>query len=96
MAGVDDDVDGGQFMLMQPKRFTNQTSDAVTPDCITDHSRRDRQAQPGMRSAIVTREDGEEVVGDASRVAIDAIEFRFLPEAVCRCERPRRELQAEW
>lgn len=48
-----------------------------------------------MRSAIVAREDGEQIVGEAACVSIDAIEFGFLPEAVCRSERPGRRLQVE-
>ena len=28
---IDDDVHGGQFMLMLTKRFSNQALDAVTP-----------------------------------------------------------------
>lgn len=35
---IDDDVHGGQFMLMLTKRFSNQTLDAVTPHGVTDNA----------------------------------------------------------
>lgn len=95
MASVDDDVDCGQFMLMQTKGFANQTPDAIASNCIANDTRRDRESQPGMRSAIVARKDGEQIVGEAACVSIDAIEFGFLPEAMCRSERPGRMLQVE-
>lgn len=39
---IDDDVHGGQFMLMLTKRFSNQTLDAVTPHGVTDNACGDR------------------------------------------------------
>lgn len=41
------------------------------------------------------REDGKEIICETARVFVDAIEFGFLPETLCRCERPRVNLQVE-
>ena len=41
-ARVDYDVHRGQFMLMQTKRFTNQTLDAIATNRIADQASSDR------------------------------------------------------
>src|SRR5688500_10678746 len=92
-ARVDYDVHRGQFMLMQTKRFTNQTLDAIATNRIADQASSDRQTQSRMRTAIMPCKDGEEIISEAARVFVDAIEFAFLPETLCRCERPRVVLQ---
>lgn len=38
-------------------------------------------------------EDGKDIIGEAACVFVNAIEFGFLPETLCRCERPRVNLQ---
>lgn len=81
-------------MLMQTEGFADQSFDAIASNGVSYHSRRNRQPQASVGQAILARENGEVTIGEASRVLIDAIEFGFLPEAVCRCERPRLSLQA--
>lgn len=81
-------------MLVQTEGFANQTFDAIAPNGVSDHPRRNRQPQACMGLAILARENGKVAIGEASSVLIDAIEFGFLPEAMCRCERPRLNLQA--
>jgi hypothetical protein len=92
-AGIDDDVHGRQLVLMQAKRFPQQALDAVASNRITDESCRDRQTQPRMGTIVMPRKDGKEVVSEATSVFVDAIEIGFVPETLCRCERPRVSLQ---
>jgi hypothetical protein len=92
-ARVDYDVHRGQFMLMQTKRFTNQALDAIATNRIADQASSDRQTQSRMRTAIMPCENGEEIISEAARLFVDAVEFGFLSETLCRCERPRVDLQ---
>jgi hypothetical protein len=90
---VDHDVHGGQLMLMKAKRFAHQTFHAIAPDRIAHESSGDRQTEPRMGTIIMPRKNGEEVIGEATRVFVDAIEFGFMAKALCRGERPRVNLQ---
>lgn len=62
-ACIDDDVDVRQFMLMQAKRFPNDTLDAIACDCSTDDASGYRQTQPGMGDGTFTREYCKHTVG---------------------------------
>jgi hypothetical protein len=64
-ARIDDDVHGGQFMLMLTKRFPDQALDAVTPHGISDCAGGNRQSKSWNRTAAVTSEDREAGVGGA-------------------------------
>jgi hypothetical protein len=91
---VDDDVHGRQLVLVLPKRFADETFDPVAPDCNADDFRSDRQTEPRRRPARGASKDSEVRVGETARIAIDAIELGFVPEALRRCERPRGCVQA--
>ena len=80
-------------MLMLPKRFANQAFDAVTPHGVADDARGDRKSKTGLASTVGSCKDGEQIIGGAARLTIDAIEFGFLPETLCRIERPCLNLQ---
>jgi hypothetical protein len=92
---IDYDIHRRQFVLMQTKGFTNQALDAVASNRIADQARSDRQTQARMRTVIMPCENGKEIIGETARVLVDAIEFGFLPQTLCRCERPRVNLQVE-
>lgn len=92
---VDDDIDRGQRVLVLPKRLTDETFDAIATHRDTDDFRGDGQTQPRSRSARVTNENGKQRVGETARIAIDAIELGFVPEALRRCERPRSCVQTK-
>ena len=92
-AGVDDDVDGGQFMLVESKRFANLALQVIASHRVADDAGRNGQSQSSIRTAIGADEDCEQGIGETSRVFIDAVELRFVMETVRRCERPCFRLQ---
>jgi len=87
-AGVDDDVDGGQFMLVESKRFANLALQVIASHRVADDAGRNGQSQSSIRTAIGADEDCEQGIGETSRILVDAIELRFVMETVRRCERP--------
>jgi hypothetical protein len=96
-ACIDDQIHSRQLMLMMAKRLADQALDVIAPNRITDNASGNRQSQAGRLSAGAAREDCEEGIGRAARIAIDAIEFGFLPEALCRLKRPCvRQASREW
>jgi len=80
-------------MLMLAKGFAYQAFDMITAHRVADDARRNGKTESRLAAAIVACEDGEEIIGETACVAIDAIEFGFLPKALCRFERPRVGLQ---
>lgn len=48
-----------------------------------------------MCATVWARENGEQIIGGAARVTIDAIELGSFPKALCRCEPSCRGLQAK-
>ena len=92
-AGVDDDVDGGQIMLVLSKRFANQALQVIASDRITDDAGCNGQSQPSTWTAIGADEDCEQSIGKPSRIFVDAIEVRFVMETLRRSERPVGRLQ---
>lgn len=93
VACVDDDVEGGKIMLMQPERFPDQTLDAIASHGAADDACCDRQSEPGSRSAVRPDEDGEQRIGETFRILVDAIEVRFVMKTLRRGERPGGCLQ---
>ena len=87
-ACVDDDVDCGKFMLMQPKRLPDQALDTVAANRPTDDFRSDRQAEACLGSAVGADKDREHGIGKSSRIFVDAIEVRFVMETLRRSKRP--------
>ena len=87
-AGVDDDVDGRQIMLMVSKRFANQALQVIAADRITDDAGCNGQSQPSTGAAVGADEDCEQSIGETSRILVDAIEVRFVMETLRRSERP--------
>jgi hypothetical protein len=87
---VDDEIDGGQLMLVQAEGFANETLDVITTDRVADDAGGNRQSKAGRCCAGVAREDREVGVGAAARITIDAIEFGFMPEALRRFERTQQ------
>ena len=57
--GVDDDIDGGQLMLVMSKRFANQPLQMVASNRTTDDAGRDRQSQASTATAVSANEDCE-------------------------------------
>lgn len=92
-ACIDDDVDSGQLMLVKPERLPDQALDTVASHSVADHSCGDRQAEPRRGCIIGTDEDRELTIGETSRIFVDAIEIRFVMEALRRSERPGGCLQ---
>jgi hypothetical protein len=92
-AGVDDDVDGGQFMVVMSKRFANQPLQMVASNRTTDDAGRDRQSQSSTGTTVGANEDCEQSIGETSRILVDAIEVRFVMETLRRSERPGERLQ---
>jgi hypothetical protein len=90
---VDDDVDRGQLMLVMSKRFADQTLQVIAPHSPADDAGRNRQSQTSMWDIIATNENCEERIGETSRILIDAVEVRFVMEALRRSERPGESLQ---
>jgi hypothetical protein len=80
-------------MLMLTKRLANQAFEAIAPNGVADHARGDRKSKAGLGSAVGSRKNGEQIIGGAARLAIDAIELGFLPETLCRSKRPCLNLQ---
>lgn len=91
---VDDDVHGRQFMLMVSKRFSDQPFEPVAPNRVADDARGNRQTQTCNRPVVGANENGEEGIGEAPRILIDAIEIRFVMKTLRRGERPGDCLQA--
>ena len=87
-AGVDDDVDGGQIMLVLSKRFANQALQVIASNRITDDAGCNGQSQPSTGAAVGADEDCEQSIGETSRILVDAIEVRFVMETLRRSERP--------
>ena len=52
---VDDEVHRRQLVLMLPKRFADETFDAITADCIPHDAGGDRQSKAGNASAGLAR-----------------------------------------
>lgn len=90
---IDDDVDGGQLMLMVSKRFPDQSLEPVAANCIADDAGGNRQSEPRGRTAIGTNKNGKESIGKTSRILVDAIEIRFVMKTLRRSERPGECLQ---
>ena len=86
-ASIDDDVDGGQLMLVVSKRFANQSLEVIASDSTADDAGGNRQAQACLGAIIATNENCKQSIGETSRVLIDAIEIRFVVETLRRCER---------
>lgn len=93
-ARIDDDVDGGQLMLMMSKRFPDQPLEPVTSNCVADDAAGDRQSEPCARAVVGADENGKESIGETSRILIDAIEIRFVMKTLRRSKRPGGCLQA--
>lgn len=87
-ARIDDDVDGGQFMLVVSKRFANQPLQAITSNGAADDSGGNRQPQSRLGAAVAANEDCEQGIGETSRILINAIEIRFGVKTLRRSERP--------
>src|SRR5690606_8106389 len=92
-ARVDDDVDCRQLALVQAKGLAHQALDAITPYRVADDLRRHRQTEPRVPRSIAAREDCKQLVGEAARLAIDAVELGFFPETLRRLKRPCSTLQ---
>lgn len=92
-ASVDNDVDGGQLMLVKSKRFADQSFQVIASDGATDDTGRNRQPQAGLRAFIATNENGEQRIGKPSRILVDAVEIRFVMETLRRSKRPGESLQ---
>jgi hypothetical protein len=92
-AGVDDDVDGGQLMVVMSKRFANQSLQVIASNRIPDDAGCNGQSQAGTGTAIGANEDCEQSIGETSRILVDAIEVRFVMETLSRSERPSGGLQ---
>ena len=92
-AGVDDDVDGRQLMLVMSKRFANQALQVIALDRTTDDAGCNGESQSSSGTAIGANEDREQSIGEPSCVLIDAIEVRFVMETLRRSKRPGEGLQ---
>lgn len=90
---IDDDVDGGQLMLMQAKGFPNEALDAVTTHGSANDAGCDGKSKSSLRPLIGAHEDRERSIGKPSRIFVDAIEVRFIVETLRRSERPGGCLQ---
>jgi hypothetical protein len=94
-ARIDDDVDRGKVMLMQPERFPDEALDSIAADRASDDSGGDGQSKSSSASAVRSREDGEHGIGGTSRILVDAIEVRLIVETVRRGKWPGRCLQEQ-
>jgi hypothetical protein len=92
-AGIDDDVDGGQLMVMVSKRFANQSLQVIASDRISDDAGSNGQSQASTGTAVGANEDCEQTIGETSRILVDAIEVRFVMETLRRSKRPSGRLQ---
>ena len=79
---IDDEIHCGQLMLMLAKRFAYEAFDAIAADGIPHDAAGDRQSKSRHARAGIARKYREESVSRAARIAIHAIEFGFLPEAL--------------
>lgn len=75
VACVDYDVGGGQFMLVKPKRFSDQPLDVVAPHGISNGASGDGKPQARRRSRFGPCEHGEHGIGRTFRVTVNAIEI---------------------
>ena len=91
---IDDDVDGGQLMLMQAERLSDQALDAIAVYGSANDAGSHGKSKAGLRSRVGTNKDGEEGIGKPARIFVDAIEVRFVVETLRRSERPGRCLQS--
>jgi hypothetical protein len=80
-------------MLVMSERFANQTLQVIAPHGTADDACRNRKSQTSMRDIIATNENGEQRIGETSRILIDAVEVRFVMESLRRSERPGESLQ---
>ncbi len=80
-------------MLEVAKRFSNQTLHLIASHGTTDDTRRHRQSETSSSSVIWTYKDGKHRIGKATCILVDAIEIRFVMEALRRSERPGDRLQ---
>jgi hypothetical protein len=92
-AGIDDDVDGGQLMVVMSKRFANQSLQLVASNGAADDAGCNRQSQARLSTTIGSNEDCEKRIGETSRILIDAVEVRFVMETLRRSKRPGERLQ---
>jgi hypothetical protein len=92
---VDDEIHRGQLVLILAEGLAYQALDAIAPDCTADDAGGDRKSKAWSLATGVSRKYCEQSIGETARITIDAVEFGFLPEALCRFERPRVSLQVE-
>lgn len=94
-ACIDDDVDRGKVMLMQPERFPDEALDSIAADRAPYDSGGDGQSKSSSGSAVRSREDGEHCIGGTSRIFVDAIEVRLIVETLRRGKWPGGCLQEQ-
>jgi hypothetical protein len=93
MAGVDDDVDRRQLLLMQPKGLARQSFDPIATHRIADGARADGQAEARVTEGVRTREDGERAINGPSSFSINRIEVRLAVQALFERQSLRRSGQ---
>jgi len=92
-ARIDHNIHGRQFVLVRAERFTHESLDAIATHRATDDTRGNREAESWEGAVVGACEYSEESIGATASIAIDAIKVGFLPESLCRGERPRASLQ---
>ena len=74
-ARIDDDIHGGQIVLMLSKRLTYQPLDSIATYCIPNYTCCNREPQPWRRPGVRSNKDGEQSISKTFRVTINAIEI---------------------
>lgn len=84
--GIDHDVDVGQLMLVMAKGFPDQAFDSIASDRVADQPSGRRQSEARPIVAAAADEQSEHCVTQPPRVAIDAVELRFVVKSLGRGE----------
>jgi hypothetical protein len=79
-ARVDDDIDARQFVLVLAERLPNEALQAITAHCVADDACRDGQSKARRARVIGSDVHRETAIAATPCLAVDAIEFSFLPE----------------
>jgi hypothetical protein len=77
-----DDIQASQFVLMLPKRFTNDTFDTVSSGCELAVLLADGESEPGCLFRARTTQYGEQFITAACRFRKNAAEVGRVQEPV--------------
>jgi len=78
---VDDEVQGGQFVLAVAERFARETLDAIALDGVARGLDADGEPEPGVARFVGTCEHEEQRIGRTLALPMNGVELGFVGQA---------------